>query len=288
MVDNNSTDDTKQVVRLAAQAGLPVHRVIEKKVGFPYVYNRGLHEAMASDWICFIDDDCVADPDWYRALQIGINHHSDAAALLGYSLTQIPTNIWSVATWSLDQIWKQQGLQLMAVGTKTASMQQLKDQPIIDLEVLDNKNIAYRTAFLQQHQIKFNEQAVIEDGVGAAEDADLGMQLAQAGGAAWFLPQMQVKHQDPTNAMWFFKKVSASAQAIWWYRRRWQQRIQVKTSTQSLRRRGRLQQQWQLSRKYYHLSWWQAGQLLIILLSAVLVTNSIQMAAALRWRVAKK
>lgn len=58
VVDNNSSDDTGQVVaRVAAEPGPTVRYVSEAEQGIPFARNRALLEAMRSDYLVFIDDD---------------------------------------------------------------------------------------------------------------------------------------------------------------------------------------------------------------------------------------
>lgn len=268
VVDNNSSDHTADVIEVFQKQGLSIRRVIETKIGFPYVYNRGLRETRDADWVCFIDDDCVAEPDWYMELVAGIRRHSRSAVVMGMSLTMQTQSLWSLAVWSFDQIWKQAGL---------ARQQSISgDYAVIEHEILDNKNIAYNQQFLQHSGIKFNEAAVVEDGVGAAEDADLGMQIGSHGGSAWFIPKAVVLHLDPTSFLWFCKKIIASARAVRLYRDRWHQQsdnrshnrqgeMQSNLAENRSRQRFRLLRQWLLTSTTYHLSYVQRFNLFIVM-----------------------
>lgn len=262
VVDNDSTDETPRVVRELRQAGLPVRRVIEKKVGYPFVYNRGLQTA-TTEWAAFIDDDCVADEHWYAALQNAIKKYSRAQVFLGQSLTLATNSLWSLATWSLDQLWKNTGLQARTTGVAVS-----------DLGVLDNKNIAYHLPFLRQHKIQFNEEVVTQIDSGAAEDIDLGRQLAVHHANAWYVPAMTVAHQDPTNLGWYWRKLVASAKAVAKCEQRWQ-RLMDHTKPTSKQANGRLWQQWRQTMTLFHLSPFSAIFLGMILVGSVLVTKII-------------
>src|SRR3989338_128763 len=63
IVNNNSSDQTPDVIKEFSDA-LPITEVIEKKTGYPTVYNRAIQEATTT-WVAFVDDDCVADTGWY-------------------------------------------------------------------------------------------------------------------------------------------------------------------------------------------------------------------------------
>ena len=62
VVDNNSTDRTPAVVEeAAARAPFTMRRVFEPRPGSSFARNRAVDEA-AGDFILFIDDDAVAEP----------------------------------------------------------------------------------------------------------------------------------------------------------------------------------------------------------------------------------
>ena len=67
VIDNNSTDDTQQVI--ASYAGrLPELRVVfEPNQGLSHARNRGLAEAR-TEWVAFLDDDAKARPGWVDAI----------------------------------------------------------------------------------------------------------------------------------------------------------------------------------------------------------------------------
>lgn len=68
VINNNSTDDTSQVVRdLAASACISIREFVETKPGVVYARNRGVKEAVG-EWIAFFDDDQLADPRWLLQL----------------------------------------------------------------------------------------------------------------------------------------------------------------------------------------------------------------------------
>jgi len=211
VVNNASTDQTTQVVMtFATQVSWPVRLVVETKIGYPLVYNRGLNEAK-TDWVIFLDDDCVADRNWLAAYGREIDkihpETSQIVALVGQSETTPPATVWALAVLAADQFWKFSALKA--------------NHEVEDLETLDNKNLAYFKPFLIQNQLSFNETTMSEPGGGAAEDADLGMQIQQAGGRAKFLPQAKIWHQDPNNCGWYWRRWWNSAVAVGSYRRRW-------------------------------------------------------------------
>ncbi|NCU32670.1 MAG: glycosyltransferase, partial [Candidatus Moranbacteria bacterium] len=64
VVDNNSSDDTKLQVDILMEkfSGKLIYR-FEPRQGNAYARNNGIKHSRGK-WICFTDDDCVADPHW--------------------------------------------------------------------------------------------------------------------------------------------------------------------------------------------------------------------------------
>jgi glycosyltransferase involved in cell wall biosynthesis len=63
VVDNNSKDNTQQVVDQLNIEGCSVRYVLEKKVGLSHARNRGLHEAKGK-YVVYTDDDCQLPTEW--------------------------------------------------------------------------------------------------------------------------------------------------------------------------------------------------------------------------------
>ncbi len=68
VVDNASTDNTKEIV-LSFRNKLNIKYIYEKRRGIPYARNTGVKNA-TKDIIAFTDDDCVADRNWLKYLEI--------------------------------------------------------------------------------------------------------------------------------------------------------------------------------------------------------------------------
>ena len=68
VVDNGSQDNTEGVVSSFANK-LNVKYVSEKTRGIPYARNTGVRNA-TGDIVAFIDDDCIADENWLKYIQI--------------------------------------------------------------------------------------------------------------------------------------------------------------------------------------------------------------------------
>lgn len=199
VIDNHSTDQTRQLV-----VGLQLNskaRVVYDSfdgVGYPTVYNRGL-ELAQGEWVAFIDDDCVADVDWVKAIKSSIRAKT-ADVIMGWCDTYYPHNVYSQATLLFDSDWKERSLK----KTETSGKVETEDE-VIDFEVLDSKNVCYRKQFLLDHGLKYDSDRVqYENGV--AQDCDLGLQIQAAGGRAICNQKMLIWHKDPQNWKFFIQK----------------------------------------------------------------------------------
>jgi GT2 family glycosyltransferase len=69
VVDNNSTDETRDVVEeFRTKETLPVRYVFEPKQGLSHARNAGV-SAASGNILAFTDDDCVVAPDWLNAIR---------------------------------------------------------------------------------------------------------------------------------------------------------------------------------------------------------------------------
>ncbi len=84
VIDNDDTPSAKARVRDAAQdMDLPVHYVHAPGANISIARNAGL-DAAAADWIAFLDDDEIVDPDWLTAL-VARQQATGADAVFGHS-----------------------------------------------------------------------------------------------------------------------------------------------------------------------------------------------------------
>jgi len=67
VVDNGSTDRTRDLVAAAQLEDIRIRYVVESKAGIAHARNRALHEARG-EYLAFIDDDAWAEGDWLQNL----------------------------------------------------------------------------------------------------------------------------------------------------------------------------------------------------------------------------
>jgi glycosyltransferase involved in cell wall biosynthesis len=83
VVDNNCTDETPEVVdRQAARSPVPLTIVREPEQGLTPARLRGV-ASTSGEWIAFVDDDCLLDPDWIAQVAEFAAEHPDCGGFGG-------------------------------------------------------------------------------------------------------------------------------------------------------------------------------------------------------------
>ncbi|MEP7088232.1 MAG: glycosyltransferase [Gemmatimonadota bacterium] len=77
VVDNGSTDDTPRTIA-SFNASLPLRTIVEQRIGLSHARNAVIDLARG-DYIVWIDDDVIVDPDWLRAYGDAFRAWPDAA-----------------------------------------------------------------------------------------------------------------------------------------------------------------------------------------------------------------
>ena len=78
IIDNNSTDSTKQIAQKYTEANSSVRYISESNQGLSYARNRGINESKG-DYIAFVDDDATIASSWLNSLLDGINQEQAKA-----------------------------------------------------------------------------------------------------------------------------------------------------------------------------------------------------------------
>lgn len=77
VIDNNSTDDTAEVVAAFADAWPAPRRIVETRQGLDFARNRAVAEARGGI-IVFGDDDILVEPDWLAQITVPLLADADA------------------------------------------------------------------------------------------------------------------------------------------------------------------------------------------------------------------
>ncbi|MCP5006198.1 MAG: glycosyltransferase family 2 protein [Planctomycetes bacterium] len=195
IVDNNSTDNTKNIIKpLSDQIPVPLRYVLETRQGISYARNRAIEESLNSTFLAFIDSDELPDKYWLKSAVQGLIRHS-ADCVGGEISVDIPNR----PKWLSDSVL----LFLGKVNHGTTPFQ------IIDLSTpVWSGNIAYRTSIFSnglQFDSRYNRKG---SGIGGGEDAIMFKEILKRGYHIRYEPNMRIRHLIPKkklNRSYFLK-----------------------------------------------------------------------------------
>lgn len=187
VVDNNSTDGTAAVVEAhQAKARLPgLRRILETEQGLTPARRAGVR-ATSGEWIAFVDDDNLLEPDWIAALAEAIADHPRAGGFGGRVLLD----------WALPRPHF-----LDTFGFCFAAQDQ-GDEPC-ELENLAGAGMVLRRAALEA--TGWLEHPLLADRVGArlvsGGDVEIGQRIRGAGFALRYAPRCVLRHRISASRM---------------------------------------------------------------------------------------
>jgi glucosyl-dolichyl phosphate glucuronosyltransferase len=202
VVDNNSTDQTPQVVREVSERYPGRFRYLrEQRPGKSYALNAGVHAAKG-DILAFTDDDVAAEPQWLQSLT-----------------SELEGGEWAGAGGRVAPEWAgPQPRWLPSEGRYPLAPLALFDRGEIAGELKDNPfgvNMAFRKAMFEKYG-DFRTDLGPRAGSTAPqknEDAEFGRRLLQAGERFRYEPAAVVYHHVPESRLrkeyflaWWFDK----------------------------------------------------------------------------------
>lgn len=194
VVDDGSPDNTEDVLRARAGDCPPdvvwtVRRHGTNR-GIGPARNTGI-EAATGDFIAFLDDDCVARPDWITELGAALDASKEIAAVGGgVDEPENPT-------------WAQKA---------SEGMNYLGDRPK-DVASVVGCNMAWRADFLRDHPFDPSVRY-------GADELDLCFAARAAGYRVRFTPHARVTHHHRTNIAAFLRQQYQRGRGSVWVRRK--------------------------------------------------------------------
>jgi len=191
VVDNRSTDDTSSVIaEFARHSELPTRYVYESGAGSSYARNRAVEEARG-DFILFIDDDAVAEPEWAAEL-LGEIEQRQLDVVCGLVLPR-----WSIAPpqWLGPSLYVR-----LAVHDQTRiAAASPSERDTIHNYFSANAGFRRRT-FAKYGQFR-RDLGVKEGNPMSGEDTELFARIITEGGTVGFTPRARVHHLIPPERM---------------------------------------------------------------------------------------
>lgn len=186
VVDNNSTDDTKQVVAdFARRAAFDVRYVFEGKQGLSHARNRGVEEARG-DIIAFTDDDVIVERDWLGNMTKAFADY-DAASVGGKILP-----LWEnpPPPWLTHDLYN--CLALLDYG----------DSPLfLDSPWLCGANFAVKAFAFQKYGAFNGALGRVPGKLSGAEETEFFRRLLSGGERLLYHPDVRVRHLVPESRL---------------------------------------------------------------------------------------
>ena len=181
IVDNNSTDRTREVVEAYIAGGASNLRyVFEGRQGVSYGRNAGIRSARSAI-IAFTDDDVCAAPEWVAALRRAFDEHPEVDFIGGKVLPQ-----WESPppSWLTTEHWSP--LALVDYGDEPFEVDTAREVCLL------TANAAFRREALEQVGMFAPDLQRVKDGIGSIEDQELIVRLCRAGRRGRYLPEIVV------------------------------------------------------------------------------------------------
>jgi glycosyltransferase involved in cell wall biosynthesis len=181
VVDNNSTDNTAEVVqKLISQTDVEASYRFESAQGISYARNTGWRCARG-EIIAFTDDDVEVAPDWTTRIAAAFEQHPAVDCVGGKVLPSWPT---PPPKWLTREHWAP--LAILDYG----------DTPLLldhdDPRCLIGANLAVRRSVLAKAGGFSPAVQRVKDGIGSIEDHEFLIRVWNAGGRALYMPDIVV------------------------------------------------------------------------------------------------
>ncbi len=181
IVDNNSKDNTRQVVEKAQRDWPELHYAFEEKQGLSHARNHGISCAKG-EVILFTDDDVIPESDWLEITLNGLKkYHADACGGFIAPIWETPP-----PKWLTERFYG-----FLAVRTERTD-----DYPIIEPgQAPFGANMAFRKNVFEKVGLFDTNRGRKGKALASGEDGELFERILQAGLKAVFLGQSRVHHK---------------------------------------------------------------------------------------------
>ena len=178
IVDNNSTDNTQDVVAsFVSKGNKNIRYIFEKKQGGSYAKNRGISEAKGQI-IAFTDDDVIVDNNWLMAIYLILNKEDNIGMVCGRTLPLNKNNY--------------------NLSTKTSNIAEIFKYPSSPWDMGNGNNIAIKKNTIGRvglFDVRFGPGAPLK----GSEDIDYLYRVIRSGFSVLYSPDPLVFHNHSSS-----------------------------------------------------------------------------------------
>jgi glycosyltransferase involved in cell wall biosynthesis len=189
VVDNNSTDTTREVVERFAVSDRRVRYLMESRQGLSHARNAGIREARAP-LVAFTDDDVRAQPDWVATIVRAFAEHPEADVVGGRVLPLWPS---APPDWLTIDHWAP--LALADYGDSSVAV--TAAHPIC----LVGANLSFRRRVFDAVGVFDTDVQRVGDRIGSLEDHEFLLRLLRTGRQGVYDPRIVVYAEIQPNRL---------------------------------------------------------------------------------------
>lgn len=179
IVDNNSNDTTREVVKRYCAENNNFKYIFEGKQGHSQARNRGLIESK-SEFVAFLDDDAVADKNWIRSI-LKCYEETDADVVGG--------PVFSVFYGENTPFYYNNKLFDFNLGQTRKRL----SSPGFDFG-FSAMNVCFKKELFQKHGVFSENFGIVKGKLLMGEDSEIGYRLIKSGSTFYYEPEMIINH----------------------------------------------------------------------------------------------
>jgi len=181
VVDNNSTDATRDVVGSFSDCSPPLRYFFEGRQGNSHARNAGIKHAR-SPIVAFTDDDVRVDPDWIATVKRAFDMHPEIGFAGGKVLP-----VWTVIPpdWLTDQHW-------MPLALQDHGDDQFYLEPTRGTGVI-GANLVVRRELFERVGMFASDVQMVKREIGGMEDHEFVARMWQGGIKGLYVPKLVVR-----------------------------------------------------------------------------------------------
>ena len=189
IVDNNSSDATREIVERVAASDPRVRYVFEPQQGLSSARNTGIRVA-AAPLVAFTDDDVRATPDWIAALLRAFDESPEADFVGGRVLPLWPS---SPPAWLTREHWAP--LALVDYGEDRLEITATNSLCLV------GANVAFRVSVFEHIGMFATDFQRVKDRIGSIEDHEFQLRLLRAGRSGVYDPRITIQAEVQPNRL---------------------------------------------------------------------------------------